>query len=503
MQTEPPKPAACVAAAAMMLCFCFAADAAEPVEWLTDLDQAKLIAARSGKDLLINFTGQAWCGACMELEREVLTTEEFASMAADFVLVRLDYPPGDDGVIVDRLPQEPPPPHIAWRKIYDVSSFPTVFFADAAGRPYAVTGNIDLGPKEYVKHLNELRKIHARRDSEFAAADKAKGIERAKSLAAALMALEGGSEYARKESLNDPVVLFYRNEIDAVIRLDSDNAAGLCARVSDILHKEELRAEDQAFYDRLRKADKKHKGTDEALQLLDKRIATINSPILRNRARRARLVSLEWGKRNEEALAYARELAADESYSLDDRHWLRTRVAYNLWRLHRDDEAIAVYEKLILEVEDHPRQAFVYLWDKADVFRYAGRNAEALEAWNAAVKLVNPDTVDWRAAQSWRANLLERLGRVGEACAVYKVLIESRISTPIERASCFAGMAVLLDKQGSRAAALDAAAQAQQILNSKATSADAASVAQVQTLVDKVNGSTATEPSDVKHARKD
>src|SRR5207244_236612 len=99
---------------------------------------------------------------------------------------------------------------------------------------------------------------------------------------------------------------------------------------------------------------------------------------------------------------------------------------YNLWRLHRDDEAIAVYDKLITEVRDHPRQAFVYLWDKAEVFRFADRNADALETWNAAVKLVKPDTVDWQDAQSWRAKFLEKLGRIDEACAVYKVLIESR-----------------------------------------------------------------------------
>src|SRR5947209_3412287 len=115
------------AAMALWLCLNSAVvRGAERVEWLTDLDQAKQVAAKNGKDLLINFTGQTWCGACMELEREVLTTEEFAPVAKDFVLVRLDYLPGDDGFIVDRLPQERPAPHIAWRKIYDVSSVPTV-----------------------------------------------------------------------------------------------------------------------------------------------------------------------------------------------------------------------------------------------------------------------------------------------------------------------------------------------------------------------------------------
>src|SRR4029077_19850468 len=56
-------------------------------KWMTDLDRAKEVAAKEGKDLLINFTGLAWCGNCERLEREVLTTEPFAPAAKQFVLV--------------------------------------------------------------------------------------------------------------------------------------------------------------------------------------------------------------------------------------------------------------------------------------------------------------------------------------------------------------------------------------------------------------------------------
>ena len=85
----------------------------------------------------------------------------FRAAAKDFVLVRLDYLPGEDNQLPERLPQEPPAPHVAWKVAYDIKGFPTVFLADATGRPYAVTGSSDKGPKEYLEHLSALRQIHA------------------------------------------------------------------------------------------------------------------------------------------------------------------------------------------------------------------------------------------------------------------------------------------------------------------------------------------------------
>jgi protein disulfide-isomerase len=303
---------------ALLLGSCFAAArGGERVEWLNDLEKAKQVAAKNGKDLLIVFTGSTWCGWCMELEREVFATDKFAPAAKDFVLVRLDYLPGEDNQLPERLPQEAPAPHVAWKAAYDIKGFPTVFLADPTGRPYAVTGSSDKGPKEYLEHLRALRKIHAQRDAGFAEAEKLKGIERAKALAGALKALEGGFPDSTEELASDPLKRFYHDEIATVIRLDSDNGAGLRKHFDDLLRKEERFAEEEAFENLLRKADKEHKGTDEALRLLDHRIATVDSPIFCNRARSARLIELEWAGRNQEALAYARELAADESYSLE------------------------------------------------------------------------------------------------------------------------------------------------------------------------------------------
>ena len=457
--------------------------------WMTDLDRAKQVAAKEGKDLLINFTGLEWCGNCTKLE-EVVTSDGFAPAPNDFVLVRLDYPPSPsgDGTIVDRLPQELPSPHVAWRESYRVGAFPTVFLADAAGRPYAVTGNNGMEPAEYLKHVRELRKIHDKRDIGFAAAAKLNGIERAKALADTLKALEAGFANQTDIYTADPLVQFYRPEIDTVMRLDADNAAGLRRHFNDVLHAVERRADEEVFYSRFR-TTLKEKGLDATIRLLDKRIAEAETVEIRKNARRSRMVAYEWSTHNEEALAAAWELATDESYSAGDRRFFRTRVAYNLQHLGRTDDAVAVYDKLIADVQDDPREAFRYLRQKGEIVLWqAHRYEEGLRTWDLALKLVKPDKSDWLDVQFWRMRSLARLGRVDDAWRAYNDTSVSKQFLPMSRAFCLAEMADMFNEQGSRAAALDAAAKAQGILDREAAPADAASVAGVRSVIDKVTG---------------
>ena len=60
--------------------------------WLTDLDEAKKVATKENKKLLVDFTGSDWCGYCIKLHKEVFDTPEFEKFAKDYVLVELDFP---------------------------------------------------------------------------------------------------------------------------------------------------------------------------------------------------------------------------------------------------------------------------------------------------------------------------------------------------------------------------------------------------------------------------
>ncbi|MFN8406913.1 MAG: thioredoxin family protein [Sphingobacteriaceae bacterium] len=63
------------------------------VVWLTDYNQAVAEAERSGKMILLNFSGLDWCGPCIRMEKEIFESEVFDTYAQkNLVLLRADFP---------------------------------------------------------------------------------------------------------------------------------------------------------------------------------------------------------------------------------------------------------------------------------------------------------------------------------------------------------------------------------------------------------------------------
>lgn len=61
--------------------------------WMTNLEEAQKISAKTKKPILANFTGSDWCGWCHKLSAEVFNTPEFKKWAdKNVVLLELDYP---------------------------------------------------------------------------------------------------------------------------------------------------------------------------------------------------------------------------------------------------------------------------------------------------------------------------------------------------------------------------------------------------------------------------
>jgi len=123
----------------------FAADA-----WLTDLDEAKKVAAKEKKDILVDFTGSDWCGWCIRLKKEVFDQPEFAEASKKFVLVELDFPRGKKQSPEVKAKNE------ALAKHYAISGFPTILLLDAQGEVYAQAGYQEGGAKKYLELLGVL-----------------------------------------------------------------------------------------------------------------------------------------------------------------------------------------------------------------------------------------------------------------------------------------------------------------------------------------------------------
>ena len=97
--------------------------------WLVDFEKAKAQAAKEGKLILMEFTGSDWCGPCIALEKNVLSTDTFKqNIPAKFVLLKLDTP---------RDKSKQTPQEIAqYRTLstqYKVRGVPTVIVTDPTG----------------------------------------------------------------------------------------------------------------------------------------------------------------------------------------------------------------------------------------------------------------------------------------------------------------------------------------------------------------------------------
>lgn len=182
------------------------APAGAGVAWSDDLAASLKKAEAEKKDVLMDFTGSDWCGWCMKLKSEVFDQAQFKKAEAKFVFVEVDFPnakPQSDAVKAQNK---------ALQQKFGIQGFPTIVLADAQGRPFGQTGYQPGGPEKYAAMLDGLRELRIARDVQFAAAEKAKGVEKARLLDAGLQALK-----------NDELVLkFYGPVVEQIEKLDTE-----------------------------------------------------------------------------------------------------------------------------------------------------------------------------------------------------------------------------------------------------------------------------------------
>ncbi len=125
--------------------------AAPEGEWLTSYDAAKAAAQKSGKPILVNFSGSDWCGWCIKLDKEVFSTPEFKAWAEkNVVLMVADFPrrktvdPATKAVNEELMKQ------------HGVRGFPTILFLTADGAKIGQSGYKPGGPKAWTEDAQKI-----------------------------------------------------------------------------------------------------------------------------------------------------------------------------------------------------------------------------------------------------------------------------------------------------------------------------------------------------------
>src|SRR5258706_2215222 len=109
--------------------------------WTDDYAAAKVAARDGDRAVFLFFTGSDWCGWCKKLDREILSTPEFAAFAGqNLVLVKVDFPRSAP------LPPAQANRNRALSQGYRVEGFPTVIVLAKYGRVDVRLGYIEGGP---------------------------------------------------------------------------------------------------------------------------------------------------------------------------------------------------------------------------------------------------------------------------------------------------------------------------------------------------------------------
>ncbi len=99
-----------------------------PKGWTTNAEAAWERSAKSGKNVLLLFTGSDWCYYCIQLRAQVLETPEFLKFAKEkFELVYIDFPKKTE------LPSEIRQRNSSLQKKYQVDGFPCTVITDSNG----------------------------------------------------------------------------------------------------------------------------------------------------------------------------------------------------------------------------------------------------------------------------------------------------------------------------------------------------------------------------------
>ena len=178
-------------------------------DWSNDLEEAQKIAAKEKKDLYLVFLSTDSSGACQQLEKRILSSDKFNSLAEEkFVLVKIDLP------MKKRLQKENHEGLLQLANKFGVGgAFPVALYLDSRGRPYhREAGVMPGGPQEYAGHVLSMQKKRENREKALEETAKLSGLKKAEAMVELLKALP-----------DEVVVNFYSEEMEELARLDPED----------------------------------------------------------------------------------------------------------------------------------------------------------------------------------------------------------------------------------------------------------------------------------------
>ncbi len=126
------------------------------VEYASKLSEAKTLASKENKAIMIVFSGSDWCVPCMRLEKEILSQPGFENYASKkIVLVKADFPSRSKNKRNISKEQQAYNDKL-FEKYNPKGIFPLVVMLNNKGHIIAETGYKKMTPKDYASYIDKL-----------------------------------------------------------------------------------------------------------------------------------------------------------------------------------------------------------------------------------------------------------------------------------------------------------------------------------------------------------
>lgn len=131
------------------------APAAFSQDW-KNFEDAKALALKENKNIILVFSGSDWCAPCIKLDKSIWQSEDFKSEAKkDWILVKADFPKKKGNELSPELQEQN---RVLAEKYNKDGFFPLVVVLDKNGKATGKTGFKNVTPKEYIALLHSLEK---------------------------------------------------------------------------------------------------------------------------------------------------------------------------------------------------------------------------------------------------------------------------------------------------------------------------------------------------------
>ncbi|WP_447637672.1 thioredoxin family protein [Flavobacterium microcysteis] len=123
-------------------------------KWNTSLSEAKTIASKENKPILLVFSGSDWCALCIKLEKSVWQSDEFKKEAnTGWVLVKADFPKKKN----NQQSEEQKTQNKTLAEKYNKEGFfPLVVVLDKTGKVLGKTGYENIKASEYISLIKSF-----------------------------------------------------------------------------------------------------------------------------------------------------------------------------------------------------------------------------------------------------------------------------------------------------------------------------------------------------------